>query len=120
MPGKFSGQLNLFDNISTSGLWEVAISISFAVNSVKDRTAVFDSRSALILAPEADILLLTEGIEQAYYDGATGLVVPCKVSSVQIRKANAVLTFAFSHLLVSALHLAVYPFCWSRQIWFTQ
>ena len=72
--------------------WEAPISkISPAVSG--KRTAIFDTRSVMILMPKGDVQALVESWPDAVLDPSEGLIVSCETT--------AKLSFTFQSLVIS-------------------
>ncbi|SPO25886.1 related to extracellular aspartic proteinase [Ustilago trichophora] len=79
-PAKYSGNITEIDNVSTKGFWEAAIdqiSVGGANLNLKGRTAILDTGTTLIVAPESDADALHAQIPGAKSDGQGGYTMPC-------------------------------------------
>lgn len=78
-PDLIEGDLYLMKNISPNGFWEGPVS-GISVNELattEDRSAIFDTRTALILAPVEDLVYLFSTAEGAYFDAENGMLLSC-------------------------------------------
>lgn len=78
-PNLFEGDLTLMNNLAPNGFWEGALA-SVSVNEMavtEARSAIFDTRTALILAPAEDLVYLFSTAEGAYFDAENGLLLSC-------------------------------------------
>lgn len=80
---KFSGSLTELPNVSDQGFWEVNLdAVSFNGTKVnlsgsQQRTAILDTGTTLIVAPQADADALHSAIPGAKSDGQGGYTIPC-------------------------------------------
>lgn len=79
-PAKYSGNITEIDNVSTKGFWEAAID-AITVGStnldLQGRTAILDTGTTLIVAPESDADAVHAKIPGAKSDGQGGYTIPC-------------------------------------------
>ncbi|PWN25915.1 acid protease [Jaminaea rosea] len=79
----FSGSLTELPNVSNQGFWEVNLdSVGFGGKSIsldgsQQRTAILDTGTTLIVAPQADADALHSAIPGAKSDGQGGYTIPC-------------------------------------------
>ncbi|CAO1635045.1 unnamed protein product [Parajaminaea phylloscopi] len=82
-PFKFQGELTEMDNVSQQGFWEATIgSISFNGKDISlpgsfKRSAILDTGTTLIVAPQSDADALHSAIPGAKSDGQGGYTIPC-------------------------------------------
>ena len=79
-PAKYSGNITEIDNVSQKGFWEAAIdqiSVGGSSLGLKGRTAILDTGTTLIVAPEADANAVHAAIPGAKSDGQGGYTIPC-------------------------------------------
>ncbi|KAN0064933.1 hypothetical protein ACQY0O_001990 [Thecaphora frezii] len=77
---KFEGELTEIENVSDTGFWEAMIDkVSYGGRDLKlrERTAILDTGTSLIVAPEADARALHAAIPGAKADGQGGYTIPC-------------------------------------------
>ena len=78
-PDLIEGDLYLMKNVSPNGFWEGPLS-AISVNELATtdyRSAIFDTRTALILAPVEDLVYLFSTAEGAYFDAENGMLLSC-------------------------------------------
>ncbi|SPO37545.1 related to extracellular aspartic proteinase [Pseudozyma flocculosa] len=83
-PFKFEGSLTEVDNVSTEGFWEAPIDrISFGGKDLgmDGRTAILDTGTSLIVAPQSDADALHAAIEGSKPDGQGGYTIPCTTTA---------------------------------------
>ncbi|GAC94131.1 endopeptidase [Pseudozyma hubeiensis SY62] len=79
-PAKYTGNITEIDNVSTKGFWEAAIDqISVSGNDLglSGRTAILDTGTTLIVAPQSDADALHAKIKGSKSDGQGGYTIPC-------------------------------------------
>ncbi|KAI9000528.1 aspartic peptidase domain-containing protein [Trametes punicea] len=80
-----------FDNVGQTGFWEGAMD-SVSVNGqdlgLQGRTAILDTGTTLIVAPDADAAAVHAAIPGAQSDGQGGFIIPCNTN------ASVALTFS--------------------------
>jgi hypothetical protein len=73
-----------FNNVNQQGFWEGAMS-SVSVNGqdlgLKGRTAILDTGTTLIIAPDADAQAVHQQIPGAKSDGQGGFTIPCTTTA---------------------------------------
>jgi hypothetical protein len=79
---KFKGQLVEVPNVSTQGFWEIKLDgVKFGGKTIaslsKGRTAILDTGTTLIVAPQADADAVHRAIPGAKSDGQGGYTIPC-------------------------------------------
>jgi hypothetical protein len=83
---KYTGDLTVIDNYSTQGFWEAKFSqVSFGGKAIKltgtyARSAILDTGTTLIVAPQADADALHAAIPGSKSDGSGGYTIPCTTS----------------------------------------
>ncbi|KAI0661538.1 acid protease [Cubamyces menziesii] len=80
-----------FDNAATNGFWEGAmdsVSVDGQDLGLQGRTAILDTGTTLIVAPDADAQAVHAAIPGAQSDGQGGFTIPCNTN------ASVALTFA--------------------------
>ncbi|PWZ02381.1 acid protease [Testicularia cyperi] len=81
---KYQGSLTEIPNVSDSGFWEAAID---AINvggddlGLSGRTAILDTGTTLIVAPESDADAIHAAIPGSAADGQGGYTIPCTTSA---------------------------------------
>ncbi|KAJ9479187.1 putative Saccharopepsin (putative) [Pseudozyma hubeiensis] len=79
-PAKYTGNITEIDNVSTKGFWEAAIDqISVSGNDLglSGRTAILDTGTTLIVAPQSDADAVHAQIKGSKSDGQGGYTIPC-------------------------------------------
>lgn len=82
-PFKFKGDLTEVENVSTEGFWEAKLdAVSFNGSKISlsgsySRSAILDTGTTLIVAPQADADALHTAIPGAKSDGQGGYTIPC-------------------------------------------
>ncbi|KAJ1025468.1 hypothetical protein NDA13_004278 [Ustilago tritici] len=79
-PAKYSGKITEMDNVSTKGFWEAsidAITVGGTDLDLPGRTAILDTGTTLIVAPEADADAVHAQISGSKSDGQGGYTIPC-------------------------------------------
>lgn len=82
-PAKYSGNITEIDNVSTKGFWEAsidAISVGGTALDLQGRTAILDTGTTLIVAPEADADAVHAQIPGVQSDGQGGYTIPCTIT----------------------------------------
>ena len=77
---KYTGPLVEIPNVSTQGFWEAAVDgVSFAGKdlAMSGRTAILDTGTSLIVAPQADADAVHAAIPGSRADGQGGYTIPC-------------------------------------------
>ncbi|TCD63571.1 hypothetical protein EIP91_005210 [Steccherinum ochraceum] len=71
-----------FDNVNTQGFWEgdVSFSVDGTDLGLNGRTAILDTGTTLIIAPQADAEAVHTAIPGAKSDGQGGFTIPCTTS----------------------------------------
>lgn len=79
-----------FNNVNQQGFWEGAVSFSVdgQDSGLKGRTAILDTGTTLIVAPQADAETIHSAIPGAKTDGQGGFTIPCTST------ASVALTFS--------------------------
>lgn len=83
-PAKYTGNITEIDNVSTKGFWEAAIdsvTVSGTSLGLKGRTAILDTGTTLIVAPQSDADALHAKIEGSKSDGQGGYTIPCTTTA---------------------------------------
>ncbi|TFK40260.1 aspartic peptidase domain-containing protein [Crucibulum laeve] len=83
-PAKFNASTFVtVENVNKMGFWEAAID-SVSVNGISlgwsNRTAILDTGTTLLIAPQEDVDTIHQAIPGANFDGS-GWTVPCKMST---------------------------------------
>ncbi|ETS64832.1 hypothetical protein PaG_00800 [Moesziomyces aphidis] len=79
-PAKYTGNITEIDNVSTKGFWEAAmdkITVGGKDLGLDGRTAILDTGTTLIVAPEQDADAVHAQIPGAKSDGQGGYTIPC-------------------------------------------
>lgn len=77
----YEGELTLINNVNPNGFWEVPVdTITQGEEQVLGRSAILDTRTALILAPGDDIIALFSNAPSAYFDPFNGLLLNCNTT----------------------------------------
>lgn len=82
----FEGNLTEVDNVSDQGFWEANLdAVSFGGKSISlsgstQRTAILDTGTTLIVAPQKDADAVHAAIEGSKSDGQGGYTIPCTTS----------------------------------------
>ena len=82
-PAKFDANtLVTFNNVNQNGFWEgdVSFSVDGQDLGLNGRTAILDTGTTLIIAPEADANAIHAAIPGAQSDGQGGFTIPCTTS----------------------------------------
>lgn len=77
---KISGNITEIDNVSTNGFWEAAIdqiSVGGTSLGLNGRTAILDTGTTLIVAPQIDADAVHAQIPGSKSDGQGGYTIPC-------------------------------------------
>lgn len=94
-----------FDNVNEQGFWEGAMTVS--VNGqdlgLQGRTAILDTGTTLIIAPEADAAAVHQAIPGAKSDGQGGFTIPCTTT------ASVALTFGGQDFAIDPRDLLFAP-----------
>lgn len=83
---KYTGSLTVIDNYSTQGFWEAKFSqVSFGGKAISltgsyTRSAILDTGTTLIVAPQADADAFHAAIPGSKSDGSGGYTIPCTTS----------------------------------------
>lgn len=106
-PAKFDAQtLVSLPNVSPVGFWEAAVD-AFTVNGtdlgLTGRTAILDTGTTLIIAPQPDADAVHQAIPGAKSDGQGGFTVPCGTT------ASLAVTFGGKSFAIDTRDLAVQP-----------
>ena len=83
-PAKYTGNITEIDNVSTKGFWEAAIdavSVSGTSLGLKGRTAILDTGTTLIVAPQSDADAVHAQIKGSKSDGQGGYTIPCTTTA---------------------------------------
>lgn len=83
-PAKYTGNITEIDNVSTKGFWEAAIdavSVSGTNLGLNGRTAILDTGTTLIVAPQADADAVHAQIKGSKSDGQGGYTIPCTTTA---------------------------------------
>lgn len=64
-PSKFQGDMAVMESVSNEGYWEVPISINSGSASIESRTGIVDTRSAVIWAPQEDVIKIFTSVDGA-------------------------------------------------------
>jgi len=72
-----------FDNVNTQGFWEGAMSVSSNGQDLglQGRTAILDTGTTLIVAPDSDAVAVHQTIPGAQSDGQGGFTIPCTTNT---------------------------------------
>lgn len=76
--------LTTFDNVNTQGFWEGAmdaVTVDGQDLGLQGRTAILDTGTTLIIAPDADAKAVHAAIPGSQSDGQGGFTIPCTTSS---------------------------------------
>ncbi|CAL1717130.1 unnamed protein product [Somion occarium] len=94
-----------FDNVNRDGFWEggMTVSVNGQDLELQDRTAIFDTGSTLIIAPDADATAVHQAIPGAKSDGQGGFTIPCSTA------ASVALTFGGQTFAINPQDLAFVP-----------
>ncbi|KAJ1033039.1 hypothetical protein NDA16_000318 [Ustilago loliicola] len=79
-PAKYTGNITEIDNVSSKGFWEAsidAITVDGTDLDLPGRTAILDTGTTLIVAPEADADAVHAKIPGSKSDGQGGSTIPC-------------------------------------------
>jgi hypothetical protein len=71
-------------NVNTQGFWEAAmdsVAVSGTDVGLKGRTAILDSGTTLIVAPQSDVQTVLSQIPGAKADGTGNFLIPCTTST---------------------------------------
>ncbi|KDN53287.1 acid protease [Tilletiaria anomala UBC 951] len=82
---KYQGTLLEIPNVSTKGFWEAAVTgVSYAGRDLglTGRTAILDTGTSLIVAPQADADAVHAAIPGSHADGQGGYTIPCTTTGV--------------------------------------
>ncbi|EKM57764.1 uncharacterized protein PHACADRAFT_90884 [Phanerochaete carnosa HHB-10118-sp] len=106
-PTKFdAATLTTFNNVNTEGFWEGAMS-TVSVNGqdlgLQGRTAILDTGTTLIIAPDADAAAVHQAIPGAQSDGQGGFTLPCTTN------ASVALTFSGQQFAIDTRDLLFSP-----------
>jgi hypothetical protein len=106
-PAKFDEKtLVTLPNTDPKGFWQAdmaAVTVDGTDTGLKNRTAVLDTGTTLIIAPPADVAALHKTIPGAKSDGQGGFTVPCNT------KASVALTFGNTQFAIDPRDLAFLP-----------
>lgn len=84
-PAKFQANtLTTFANVNTQGFWEGAlggISVNGQDLGLQGRTAILDTGTTLIVAPDADAAAVHQQIPGSKSDGQGGFTIPCTTTA---------------------------------------
>ncbi|CBQ72960.1 related to extracellular aspartic proteinase [Sporisorium reilianum SRZ2] len=83
-PVKYAGNITEIDNVSTKGFWEAdidAVSVGGADLGLQGRTAILDTGTTLIVAPQADADVVHAKIKGSKSDGQGGYTIPCTTTA---------------------------------------
>jgi len=71
------------NNVATNGFWEASMTVSVGGTDIGlgPRSAILDTGTTLIVAPEADATAVHVAIPGAKSDGKGGFVIPCTTST---------------------------------------
>ncbi|KAL8279849.1 hypothetical protein RQP46_007699 [Phenoliferia psychrophenolica] len=103
---KFTGSLVEVPNVNTQGFWEGAmddISVDGTSLKLSGRTAILDTGTTLIVAPQADAEAVHAAIPGAASDGQGGFTVPCTTT------ASIALTFGGQSFTIQPSDLTFLP-----------
>ncbi|KAI0077892.1 aspartic peptidase A1 [Panus rudis PR-1116 ss-1] len=72
-----------FDNVNKQGFWEgdMTVSVDGQDLGLKGRTAILDTGTTLIIAPQADATAVHQQIPGAKSDGQGGFTIPCTTTA---------------------------------------
>ncbi|KAF8222084.1 aspartic peptidase A1 [Tricholoma matsutake] len=93
-------------NVNPNGFWEAAVdgvSVSGKNLGLAGRTAIFDTGTTLIIAPQVDANAIHQAIPGAKSDGQGGFTVPCNTN------ASLAMTFGGKVFAIDPRDLAVQP-----------
>ncbi|SNX84309.1 related to extracellular aspartic proteinase [Melanopsichium pennsylvanicum] len=79
-PAKYSGNITEIDNVSTKGFWEGsidAVTVGGTDLDLQNRTAILDTGTTLIVAPQRDADAVHAQIPGSKSDGQGGYTIPC-------------------------------------------
>jgi len=106
-PSKFDAQsLVTIDNVSPLGFWEVpldAVTVDGQDSGLKGRTAILDTGTTLIIAPQTDAEAVHQLIKGSQSDGQGGFTVPCQAN------ASVALTFGGKQFNIDFRDIALEP-----------
>jgi hypothetical protein len=93
------------NNVATNGFWEAPMTVTVGGNDIGlgDRTAVLDTGTSLIVAPEADATAVHIAIPGAKSDGNGGFVIPCTTDT------QVALTFGGQEFTIDSRDLIFAP-----------
>lgn len=95
-----------FANVNQQGFWEGAMS-SVSVNGqdlgLQGRTAILDTGTTLVIAPDADAAAVHQAIPGAQSDGQGGFTIPCTTN------ASVALTFGGQQFAIDTRDLLFAP-----------
>ncbi|KAI0951080.1 hypothetical protein AcW1_008216 [Taiwanofungus camphoratus] len=98
--------LTTFDNVNTEGFWEGAMD-AVTVNGqdlgLQGRTAILDTGTTLIIAPDNDAAAVHQAIPGAQSDGQGGFTIPCTTN------ASVALTFGGQSFAIDTQDLLFSP-----------
>jgi hypothetical protein len=104
---KFDPQtLTTIKNVNTQGFWEGAmdaVSVDGKDTGLQGRTAILDTGTTLIVAPQSDAEAVHAAIPGAQSDGQGGFTVPCNT------KASVALTFGGTSFAIDPRDIAFQP-----------
>ncbi|TKY85697.1 hypothetical protein EX895_005237 [Sporisorium graminicola] len=83
-PAKYTGNITEIDNVSSKGFWEAdigAVTVGGKDLGLKGRTAILDTGTTLIVAPQEDADALHAKIQGSKSDGQGGYTIPCTTTS---------------------------------------
>jgi Eukaryotic aspartyl protease len=93
-------------NVNKNGFWEAAVdAVTVSGNNLglTGRTAILDTGTTLIIAPQADANAVHQAISGAKSDGQGGFTVPCTTN------ATVAMTFGGASFAIDTRDLAVQP-----------
>ncbi|PFH53096.1 hypothetical protein AMATHDRAFT_138478 [Amanita thiersii Skay4041] len=104
---KFDQQtLVTVDNVNPDGFWEAnmdAIKVDGQDTSLQGRTAILDTGTTLIIAPEQDAVAVHQLIQGSQSDGQGGFTVPCTTN------ASITLSFGGTEFAIDPRDIAFQP-----------
>lgn len=101
-----ANSLVTFDNVNTQGFWEGAmttVSVDGQDLGLQGRTAILDTGTTLIIAPDADAAAVHAAIPGAQSDGQGGFTIPCTTT------ASVALTFGGQSFAIDTRDLLFAP-----------
>jgi len=106
-PTKFDPQtLVTIDNVSKLGFWEVpldAVTVNGQDSGLQGRTAILDTGTTLIIAPQSDAEAVHKLIQGSASDGQGGFTVPCQAN------ATIALTYGGKQFNIDFRDIAIQP-----------